>query len=78
MEAERRQAPVNYHYYVDIDATDGKHKHRVAYNGTDAADAMAAWSKAVSDGAEYAVLEALREIRVTTPGQNPADTADAA
>lgn len=29
------------------------------YNGRDAADAMAAWSRAVSDGAEYIVIESL-------------------
>jgi hypothetical protein len=48
-----------YNYYVS--KSEQPHGHQTLYNGLDAADAMAAWSKAVSDGAEYAVLEALRE-----------------
>jgi hypothetical protein len=33
---------------------------RTRMTTTTAADAMAAWSKAITDGAEYAVIEALR------------------
>ena len=47
-----------YSYYVGVD---NGWDHRVPYNGPDAAEAMAAWSKAVTDGKEYVVLEALRE-----------------
>ena len=51
-----------FNYYVSVDSG-GRH-YDAKYNGDQAADAMAAWSKAITDGAEYAVLEALRE----TPG----------
>lgn len=44
---------MKYTYYV----SSGK---RTVYSGPDAADAMAAWSKAVTDGTEYVFLEALR------------------
>jgi len=50
-----------YNYYVDI--SDGPGNHLRGYNGTDAAEAMAAWSKAITDCNEYVVLEALRERR---------------
>lgn len=53
-----------YNYYVAGD--DGEGPRTAPYNGPDAADAMAAWSKAISEGAEYVVLEALRERRATT------------
>jgi hypothetical protein len=49
---------VTYNYYVD--RTDGS-KHTGLYNGPDAADAMAAWSRAVTAGHEYVMIEALRE-----------------
>lgn len=49
---------MTYNYYV---SADNGGKNKPVYNGPDAADAMAAWSKAVSDGVEYVVLEALRE-----------------
>lgn len=52
-------AAEQFNYYVAADNPPDKHKP--LYNGADAADAMAAWSKAVTDGAEYVVLEALRE-----------------
>lgn len=35
--------------------------YRVLYSGTDHADALAAWSKAIEDGVEYVVLESLRD-----------------
>ncbi len=50
---------VMYNYYVSRD--DGERNVPV-YNGNDAAEAMAAWSLAITDGVEYVVLEALREI----------------
>ena len=53
-------APVVYHYLVE---TGGSGPARRRYDGTDAADAMAAWSAAILDGAEYVTLEALRERR---------------
>lgn len=34
--------------------------YTVVYDGTDIADAMAAYSKAISDGVEYVTLESLR------------------
>lgn len=34
--------------------------YRTLYDGTDLADAMAAWSKAIEDGVEYVTLESLR------------------
>jgi hypothetical protein len=49
-------APV-YRHLVEIDGP-GVTRGRL-YDGTDAADAMAAWSKAVSDGNEYVTLESL-------------------
>jgi len=48
-----------YNYYVAAD--NGDKNYRAKYNGPQVADAMAAWSKAITDGAEYVVLEALRE-----------------
>lgn len=47
-----------YNFYVSIN---DDHKSVPVYNGNDAAEAMAAWSKGVTDGHEYIVLEALRE-----------------
>jgi hypothetical protein len=46
-----------YNYYVSV-ANDAKARD-TKYNGDQVADAMAAWSQAISDGAEYAVIEAL-------------------
>lgn len=46
-----------FNYYVAVD------ENYKAYRGTDIADAMAAWSKGIEDGAEYVVIEALRERR---------------
>jgi hypothetical protein len=53
-----------YSYHVSIDPNpdrdvDGK-KYRTA-TCTDPADAMALWSQAVTDGAEYVVIEALKD-----------------
>ena len=47
---------IEYRYQV---ITQGS-SYAVTYDGTSAADAMAAWSKAISDGAEYVTIEALR------------------
>lgn len=47
-----------FHYYVAVD--DG-HKNVPVYSGYDAAEAMAAWSKGVTEGHEYIVLEAIQE-----------------
>lgn len=52
-----------YSFYVSAarpDDVEGPPRE-AKYNGDQAADAMAAWSEAVSEGNEYAVLEALRE-----------------
>jgi hypothetical protein len=48
----------SYNYYV---SADNGERRVTRYNGDQAADAMAAWSKAVTDGDEYVVIEALRE-----------------
>lgn len=49
-----------FNFYVSADG--GGKSYRALYNGGDAADAMAAWSKALTEGKEYIVLEALREV----------------
>lgn len=36
--------------------------YKVHYRGSDAADAMAAWSRLIQEGKAYAMLEALREL----------------
>lgn len=46
-----------YRYLVEANA--GSNRGRL-YDGTDVADAMAAFSKAISDGVVYVTLEALR------------------
>lgn len=48
-----------YNYYVSVDEGDRHYKSR--YNDMQVADAMAEWSKAISEGNEYVLLEALRE-----------------
>jgi hypothetical protein len=51
-----------FRYYVSVSDGSGPQARRsTEYNGTDAADAMAAYSKGVSERYEYVVLEALRE-----------------
>lgn len=50
-----------YRHMVDVQG-DGS-KYRKLYDGTDAADAMAAWSAAIQAGEEYVTLESLRETR---------------
>lgn len=47
----------DYHHQV---IEQGTGVYRTLYDGPDAADATAAWSKAIQDGAEYVVLESLR------------------
>ena len=47
-----------YRYLVEVRRS-GDVTRRL-YDGTDAADAMAAWSTAITDGGEYVTLEALR------------------
>lgn len=47
-----------YRFLVDVDGGGVTRRHQ-AYDGEDAADAMAAWSKAISAGVEYVTLEAL-------------------
>lgn len=46
-------------YRHRVDVIDPKVKRHNLYDGTDAADAMAAWSKAVSEGYEYVTLESM-------------------
>lgn len=55
-------------YWYVVYASDPKKPKRKGQDQQyrDVADAMAAWSRAVSDGYEYAVLEALREV---SPGR---------
>ena len=53
---------MGYRYLVDADAGNAGR----LYDGTDAADAMAAWSKAISRGVGYVTLEALRDRPVTS------------
>jgi hypothetical protein len=52
-----------YRYLVE---TNGRFPARRQYDGTDAADAMAAWSKAIQEGVDYVTLEALRDTRQET------------
>lgn len=54
-----------YEYRHLVDAESGNRGR--LYDGPDAADAMAAWSKAVSDGVEYVTLESLRVPVQETP-----------
>lgn len=61
-----------FHYYVDI--SNGPGEHKTQYNGTDAAEAMAAWSKGIADRQEYVVLEALRERRPTPKAPSPGES----
>lgn len=58
-----------YRHLVEVDGTGVSH-HRM-YDGGDAADAMAAWSTAITDGAEYVTLESIR--RPGPPTQSPAE-----
>lgn len=51
---------MSYRYLVEFDGPPGTRRGRV-YDSTDPADAMAAWSKAISEGRLYVMLEALRE-----------------
>lgn len=46
-----------YRHLVEVD--DPSYTRKV-YDGPDAADAMAAWSQAITDGVEYVTLESLR------------------
>ena len=50
-----------YHHLVDTQGNRGR-----LYAGPDAADAMAAWSAAITAGAEYVTLESLRKVPVST------------
>jgi hypothetical protein len=59
---------ITYRYLVE---TDGPSQARRRYDGTDAADAMAAWTKAILDGVEYVTLEALRDTRQDRLQQAP-------
>jgi hypothetical protein len=55
-----------YHHMVMVDGggPEGKRGVIYLYRGDNAADAMAAWSQAITDGREYVTLESLKE----TPG----------
>jgi hypothetical protein len=60
--------PYSYHVSVDdgsgvLDAVTGVRKKYRSKTFTDPADAMAMWSEAVTNGAEYITIEALRERR---------------
>lgn len=62
---------MSYHYLVDADAGN---RGRL-YDGTDAADAMAAWSKAISRGVGYVTLEALRNVPIPAARRAASETA---
>jgi len=49
---------MTYRYMVDTQNPG----HIKMYDGTDVADAMAAFSKSISDGVEYVTLEALHDL----------------
>lgn len=51
--------------YRHLVETDGPGRSVRLYDGEDAADAVAAWSKAISDGADYVTLESLKSTRQT-------------
>lgn len=53
-----------YHYLVDSNAGNSGR----LYDGTDAADAMAALNEAISRGVEYVTLEALRDLPLVSQG----------
>lgn len=59
-----------YHFLVDASAGN---RGRL-YDGTDAADAMAAWSKAISRGVEYVTIEALRDTPPLVAAENTTTT----
>jgi hypothetical protein len=48
-------------YWITVGRDDPADHYRTLYDGDDPADAMAAWSEAVTGGAEYVMLEALRK-----------------
>lgn len=54
-----------FRYLVE---TSGLGQHERLYDGTDVADAMAAFSRAISDGVEYVALEGLRPTGKTWEG----------
>ena len=60
---------VTYHFVVETDDARLTPRHRRRYYGPDAADAMGAWSKAISQGIEYVTLEALRDRPAITPSE---------
>ncbi|HEV2175242.1 MAG TPA: hypothetical protein VGR71_16835 [Nitrospira sp.] len=53
-----------YRYRVETD-------QKTLYDGRDAADAMAAWSRAISSRAEYVMLESLRSPDEQTVNPDP-------
>jgi hypothetical protein len=55
-------APEYWHQVMSDSPVQGQ--GNCLYDGTDAADAMAAWSKAVSEGDPYVTLESLIRPRV--------------
>jgi hypothetical protein len=57
---------MTYRYLVEVDGAPPARRGRM-YDGTDAADAMAAWSKAIAEGRLYVTLEALRDGPIVTP-----------
>lgn len=50
-----------YWHLVTVDAEEGESRFARLYQGTDHADAMAAWSKGIQDGNDYVVLESLKD-----------------
>ena len=53
--------PATYYLQVDVDDARPETHYRNVYKGSSVPDAMAAWSKAIAEGAEYVMLEALKE-----------------
>ena len=48
-------------YYLIVDQNDDDKPYVNLYKGSNVADAMATWSKAISEGADYVMFEALKE-----------------
>jgi len=62
--AEAPAPLITYMHRVEVD---GPSKTRKRYDGPDAADAVAAWSQAIEEGAEYVTLESLRDLPKELP-----------
>jgi hypothetical protein len=67
----RDMSAPEYRHLVEVDGGPPKSRGRL-YDGPDAADAMAVWSKAIADGALYVTLESLVvSRRQSSPPKSP-------